>query len=120
MLTVIASWKYLPTNMPKLNFRQTVAKIDFLGLFLGTPAVILLLIPISDGGHNGTPWDSPMVISMFCIGGVCLLGFLWVEYRWATLPMMPLGMFRSKSVSAMLAQSFLLGVCYYTYIYFLP
>jgi hypothetical protein len=120
MLTVFASWRYLPTNMPKVNLKETVAKIDILGLLLGTAAVILLLIPISDGGHAGTPWNSPMVIAMFCTGGACLLGFLWVEGYHATLPMMPLSMFRSVSVSAMLAQSFLLGACYYSYIYFLP
>lgn len=42
--------------MPKLNLKETVARIDFLGLFLGTAAVVLLLIPTSEGGHAGTPW----------------------------------------------------------------
>lgn len=120
MLTVVASWIWLPTNMPKLNIRETLAKIDGLGLLLGTAAVILLLIPISEGGHAGVPWDSPQVIAMFTVGGVCLIAFLAIEWKWAELPMMPLSMFRSKSVSAMLAQSFLLGACYYSYLYFLP
>jgi hypothetical protein len=34
--------------------------------------------------------------------------------------MMPLNMFKKVSVAAMLAQSFLLGTAYYSYIYFLP
>ena len=120
MLTVAASWKWLPTNMPKLNLRETVAKIDFLGLVTGTAAVILLLIPTSDGGHAGTPWDSPLVIAMFTVGGVCLIAFILIEWKWAELPMMPLGMFKKASVSAMMAQTFLLGAVYYTYLYFLP
>jgi hypothetical protein len=49
-----------------------------------------------------------------------LIAFLISEAKWASLPMMPLAMFRKASVSAMLAQSFLLGACYYSYLYFLP
>jgi len=120
MVTVIASWLYLPTNMPKLNVKETLAKIDVAGLVSGTAAVILLLIPISSGGHAGTPWDSPEIIAMFAVGGVCLIVFVIVEWKWATLPMMPLEMFRKASVAAMLAQSFLLGAAYYSYLYFLP
>jgi hypothetical protein len=106
--------------MPKLNYKETVARIDFLGLITGTAAVILLLIPTSEGGHAGTPWNSPEIISMFTIGGICFIAFLLIELRWAELPMMPLSMFRKASVSAMMAQSFLVGTIYYTYIYFLP
>ena len=47
--------------MLKLNLRETIAKIDMLGLVSGTAAVILLLIPTSEGGHAGTPWNSPEV-----------------------------------------------------------
>lgn len=104
--------------MPKLNLKETLAKIDLLGLFFGTAAVILLLIPISDGGHSGTPWDSPMIIAMFVVGGFCLFAFIVIEWRWAELPMMPLSMFRTPSVAAMLGQSFMLGMSYYSYIYF--
>ena len=120
MLTVIASWLYLPSNMPKLNLKETLLKIDWLGLVFGTAAVILLLIPISSGGQPGTPWDSPEIIAMFVVGGVCLVAFILAEWKFATLPMMPLDMFKKASVAAMLAQSFLLGAAYYGILYFLP
>jgi len=120
MVTVPLSWAYLPSNMPKVDLRETIAKIDFLGLLTGTAAVILLLIPVSQGGHPGTPWDSPQIITMLCVGAACLIVFLLVEWRYARLPMMPLEMFRIPSVSAMLAQSFLLGTAYYSYVYFVP
>jgi len=120
MLTVPLSWVYLPSNMPKLNVRETIAKIDFLGLISGTAAVILLLIPVSQGGHAGTPWNSPEIIAMLSVGGVCLIAFILIEWKWAKLPMMPLEMFKIPSVSAMLAQSFLLGAAYYSYVYFVP
>ncbi|PIA93574.1 putative MFS-type transporter [Cercospora beticola] len=120
LVAFAASWLWLPTNMPKLKLKETIARIDMLGLFFGTAAVILLLIPTSSGGHAGTPWNSPQVIAMFIVGGCCLIAFLLIEWKWAKLPMMPLSMFKSISVSAMLAQSFLLGIAYFTYLYFLP
>jgi MFS family permease len=120
MLVVGLSWVYLPTNMPELDWKATIGKIDFLGLFTGTAAVILLLIPISEGGHEGTPWNSAEVITMLCVGGVCFIAFILVEWKWARLPIMPLGMFKIRSVAAMLAQSFFLGASYYSYLYFLP
>ena len=57
---------------------------------------------------------------MFAVGGVCFIAFIVIEWKWAELPMFPLAMFKKPSVAAMMAQSFLVGTIYYTYIYFLP
>jgi MFS family permease len=119
VIVTLASYVYLPSNMPKVNLWETVRRIDFLGLFTGTVFIILVLIAISQGGHPGTPWDSPFVIAMMTVGGVFGVLFLFVEWR-ATLPMMPLDMFRRPSVAAMLAQSFLFGASYFAYLYYLP
>lgn len=120
LLAVLASWKFLPSNMPKLNFRETIEKVDFLGLITGTAAVILLLIPISEGGHDGVSWSSPMIISMLTVGGVCGVAFILIEWRFAKLPMMPLSMFRAPSVAVMLIQNVLFGATYYSYLYYIP
>ncbi|KAH0345489.1 putative major facilitator superfamily transporter, partial [Aureobasidium melanogenum] len=109
----------LPQSMPKVNFRETIAKIDWIGLFFSTVAIIFILIAISDGGH-GTPWNSAETISMLVIGGVCAIAFVIVEWKFAKLPMMPLEMWKNKSVACMLVQSFLLGMNYYSLIYYLP
>jgi hypothetical protein len=119
MVVAVASYIYLPSNMPKVDLWETVRRIDFLGLFTGSTFIILTLIAISQGGHPGTPWNSPLVVAMLAVGGVLLIAFLLVEWR-ATLPMMPLDMFRRPSVAAMLAQSFLFGASYFAYLYYLP
>jgi MFS family permease len=56
---------------------------------------------------------------MLTVGGLLGITFLFLEWR-ATLPMMPLDMFRRPSVAAMLAQSFLFGASYFGYLYYLP
>ncbi|KAI5240845.1 putative major facilitator superfamily transporter [Aureobasidium subglaciale] len=114
----LAAWT-LPQSMPKVNFKDTIRKVDWIGLFFSTVAIILVLIAISDGGH-GTPWNSAETISMLVIGGLCAIAFIIVEWKFAKLPMMPLEMWQNKSVAIMLVQSFLLGMNYYSLIYYLP
>jgi MFS family permease len=41
---------FLPTTMPKGNFREQAEKIDYWGVGTASVALILLLIPISGGG----------------------------------------------------------------------
>lgn len=119
MVVAVASYIYLPSNMPKVNLWETVRKIDFLGLSTGTTFIISVLVAISQGGHPGSPWDSPLVIALLTVGGLLGIAFLLVEWR-VPLPMMPLDMFRRPSVAAMLAQSFLFGASYFGYLYYLP
>ncbi|THY33031.1 putative major facilitator superfamily transporter [Aureobasidium pullulans] len=114
----VAAWT-LPQSMPKVDFRETIRKVDWIGLFFSTAAIILILIAISDGGH-GTPWNSPETISMLVVGSLCAIAFVIVEWKFAKLPMMPLEMWKNKSVAFMLVQSFLLGMNYYALIYYLP
>lgn len=78
----------LPDNMPKTRFRESARNIDHWGVLTGSAAIILILVPVSGGGTY-YEWGSPMVISMLAIGGICGMGFFYVEYKIAVLPMMP-------------------------------
>lgn len=82
------SFWVLPSTMPKVNFKETVRKVDFLGLLTGSLAIILVLIPISEGGHEKA-WNSPQIIAMLVVGGCCAAAFIIVEWKVAKLPLMP-------------------------------
>lgn len=84
----IVNWFMVPATVPTKDFKGNVRKIDFYGLFTGSLATILILIPISGGGSY-FEWDSPMVIAMLTVGGVLGLAFIFVEWKVAPLPMMP-------------------------------
>lgn len=78
-----------PSNQSsKLDFRTVIKKIDYWGIFFGSAAIVLILIPVSGGGSYFV-WDSPLVISMLAVGGICALAFFFVECKIALLPMMP-------------------------------
>ena len=105
--------------MPKGNAKQQFKLIDWGGLVTATIAIVLILIPLSGGGSY-FEWNSPMVISMLAIGAAAFTAFLFVEWKVASLPMMPLSMFTNAPVAAILAQNFFFGMVYYVNLYYIP
>ncbi|KAF1359336.1 MFS general substrate transporter [Lizonia empirigonia] len=109
----------IPKDAPPMRFSTISRQIDYLGILSGSAAIIFLLIPVSGAGTYFR-WESPMVISMLVIGGCCMLAFIVIEYRVALLPTMPISLFRSRPVCVMLVQNFLLGIVYYSQLYYRP
>ncbi len=115
----LIGWFYLPSTMPKGNARKQFKLIDWGGIITATIAIVLILIPLSGGGSY-FQWSSPMVISLLAIGGLAFLAFLAVEWKVASLPMMPLSMFTNVPVAAVLIQNFLFGMVYYSNLFYIP
>lgn len=69
--------------------KTKVKAIDFYGVAFSSSAILLLLVPISGGGTYFV-WNSSMVISMITLGGICMIVFIVVEWKFAAMPMMPL------------------------------
>lgn len=122
----------------RLDFRTVIKKIDYWGILFGSAAIVLILIPVSGGGSYFA-WDSPLVISMLAVGGICTLAFFFVEHKIALLPMMPckfscsyisvthcrglnqaVSLFTNAPVCVLLLQNFLFGIVYYSQLYYLP
>lgn len=99
-----------------LTTREKLRKIDYYGVFFSTAGLTLLLIPISGGGSTYA-WDSTIVIVMFCVGGVCTLIFLLVEWKIPELPMIPLYIFKNISLSILLGTTFLYGMVYFGFLF---
>ena len=115
----VIGWVYLPSTMPKGNAKQQFNLIDWGGIVTATIAITLILIPLSGGGSY-FEWSSSMVISMLTIGGLSFLTFLFVEWKIANLPMMPLNIFKNPAVAAILVQNFFFGMVYYSNLYYIP
>lgn len=86
--SIVVGYFLIPSNVRKDGFRKNVQRIDFFGILASSIGIIFLLIPISGGGSYFR-WDSPMVISMLVIGGCSLIAFIFIEWKVATLPMLP-------------------------------
>lgn len=109
----------LPPSKVHGDLKTKLKVIDYYGVILSSSAVMLLLIPISGGGIY-FEWNSPMVISMITLGGICMVSFIIVEWRVAVMPMLPLHLFKIPAVCAILIQNLLFGIVYYSHLYYLP
>ncbi|KAK6453903.1 major facilitator superfamily domain-containing protein [Scheffersomyces xylosifermentans] len=102
-----------------LSRREKFMNIDYLGMLFSTASLTLLLVALSGGGSTYA-WNSPLIIAMFIVGGVCLIGFVIIEWKIPKLPMIPLSLFSRTSLSLILSSNFLYGMAYYGFIYYLP
>ncbi|KAJ5217234.1 MFS transporter [Penicillium chermesinum] len=119
VLVALAAFFFLPSKPPVTSFKEGMKKVDYLGVLTSSVGTIFLLIPISGGGAY-FPWDSPMVISMLAIGGVFMILFVVVEWKFAKIPMMPVGVYRNPTIVILLAQCFILGAVYQSTVYYIP
>lgn len=109
----------LPPSKVHSDLKAKVQAIDHWGVVFSSSALLLLLIPISGGGIY-FDWNSPMVISMLTLGGICMVLFILVEWKFAAMPMLPLHLFKNPAVFAIFVQNLLFGIVYYSHLYYLP
>jgi Fungal trichothecene efflux pump (TRI12) len=109
----------LPLKPVTGSFKSKLKKVDFAGAFTNIVATTFILVPISSGGSS-FPWSSPIVIVLLVLGVVALAVFIVIEWKFAALPILPLRLFKHRSLFLLAWISFLAGVYYYVNIYFLP
>ena len=127
-----------PQTIPPEPLRVKLAKIDYLGILFSSSGTILLLIPVS-GIETQFLTSSPGTIAMLSVGSVLLLLFGLNEWKFAKLPMFPrqsraypslilkalltchiVRLFKKPALAAMMVQNFLIGLAYYSILYYLP
>lgn len=89
-VALVVAYFILPTpkNAPPMSFKAVSKEVDWWGILAGSAAIILLLIPISEGGSYFR-WESPTVIAMLTVGSGCMVAFILIEKYVACLPMTP-------------------------------
>ncbi|KAL9120485.1 MAG: hypothetical protein Q9187_002957 [Circinaria calcarea] len=94
--------------------------IDWAGLTTNIAAVLLLLVPISEGGARFA-WDSALVIAMLTVGVALVLLFVVIEWRLASLPIMPQRLFTNDlSANVVLVQGTIHGFVYWANLFYVP
>lgn len=102
-----------------LSRSQKFKKIDYFGTLLSTSSITLLLVAVSGGGSS-YPWGSPLIITLFVVGGVLFIAFILCEWKVPDLPMIPLRLFKCPSLCMILFSNFFFGMTYFSFMYYLP
>ena len=118
----IAGWRWVfLVNVPigiaalavvskTLHLRHTRLdhRIDWAGAVLLSVALVPLLLVAEQGREWG--WTSGGAIACYVIGGLGAIGFFWQEWRMKEEAILPLAMFRNKTVGVSSIASVLIGV----------
>ncbi|KAH7910601.1 major facilitator superfamily domain-containing protein [Hygrophoropsis aurantiaca] len=124
--------KRLPTSFEeKESFLHKILRIDWVGTFLFVVGGILILLALNWGSTSS--WRLPKVIASWVIGGLLILACLCWEYlleqqllrsspsKWTILccdPMLPLEIFRSYNVCAVMYGCYVSGLVMLVMFYF--
>jgi MFS family permease len=121
-VTIIA-WFYRPppqVNALGLTRREILSRIDFLGGFLITAGLVLLLVGLNSGGQD-YPWHSAYVISFLVVGISLMIAFVIWEMFGTKYPMFPRRIIQApRPFFCMLFVIFAAGINYVPLVAFWP
>lgn len=113
VVALVIIWRLLPA----IKHPERARSVDYLGSAVFTAALVPILIGLTN--KLTAEWTDPQVGGLVLLGLALLVVFVWVESR-AIEPILPLSLFRNRSVSVSLIAVFLAGFGFFGSIIFVP
>ena len=110
----VAALALAPRVVPESRLDTARRRYDPLGALTVTGGLLLLAYTVTTAPQDG--WATGKTITLFVLCAVLLAAFLAIESR-VDSPLLPLRMFRMRSVAAANAVGFLLGASFFTYVF---
>src|SRR5215216_4110873 len=129
LLTRYAGWEYIfylnvpigavalllaPRIVPESRLETVRRRFDALGAIAGTGGLVLLVDAISQAPQYG--WGATRTIALLAAAAVLLAAFLLIERR-VTDPILPLSIFRLRTLAGANIAGLLLGGSFYAFIF---
>jgi drug resistance transporter, EmrB/QacA subfamily len=112
-VALVIIWRLLPP----IKHPEAVRSIDYLGSAVFTAALVPILIGLTN--KQTMDWTNPAVGGLILLGLALSAVFVWVESR-AAEPIVPLGLFRNRSISVSMVAVFLASFGFFGAIIFIP
>ncbi|KAJ2355366.1 hypothetical protein GGF43_002724, partial [Coemansia sp. RSA 2618] len=117
VLALILAMLRLP--LPRDSFWQKLKKVDILGSLMLISATVMVLLGLTWGGKT-YPWSSALVVCVLVFGFLLLCGFVLVEWKAASNPIVPLHLFCKRNVCLAVISQFFLWIGMYTIMFYIP
>ncbi|KAI8876845.1 MFS general substrate transporter [Backusella circina FSU 941] len=116
---IVVLFFFLKMPMPTQSLSEKLKRVDYVGTVIVLIFATLFLLALNFGGQT-YPWKSaavivPLVIAVLMVGLLVL-----VESKFAKEPLMPMRLFRNRSVAAVLITNWFMGITFFSIIYYLP
>jgi EmrB/QacA subfamily drug resistance transporter len=112
-VALVIIWRLLPA----IKHPERARSIDYLGSVVFAAALVPILIGLTN--KQTMDWTNPEVGGLILVGLAFAAIFVWVESR-ASEPILPLSLFRNRSISVSLIAVFLAGFGFFGAIIFVP
>ncbi|KZP33638.1 MFS general substrate transporter [Athelia psychrophila] len=109
----------LPLKRVQGDMKRKWLAIDYLGAALTLAGCTLIVLPLIWGGVT-FPWSSPNIIAPLLSGLLVVVLFCVWEWRGARLPIVPMHIFKHKTVTGVLMCMFVNGFIFYSSLFYLP
>ena len=110
---------FLDVETPRTPLIEGLKAIDWVGSLLIVGATLMFLFGLQYGGET-YPWDSATVVCLIVFGVLTFVLFVLYEWKVPKYPVMPLGLFNSRTNVATLFVVFIHGVVFISASYYLP
>lgn len=113
LVALMVLWRLLPS----VSHPEVVRKVDYLGAAVFTAALVPFLLGLTNAQSGD--WTDPQVGGLILIGLALGAVFIWVESR-AIEPILPLELFRNRTVAASITATFLITFGFFGGVIFIP
>ncbi|KAL8691239.1 MAG: hypothetical protein Q9224_004224 [Gallowayella concinna] len=117
-MLAIGFFLHTPHHKSEGSLKEQLKHIDFLGALLLILTVFGILFGLDRGAN--VSWRSPVTIGSLCAVVPFLLGFLWVETRFASEPFTPGHVIFDKALCACYVQNFFGYAGFTAFIFYIP
>jgi len=113
IVALVVLWRLLPP----VRHPERVRSIDYLGASVFAAALVPFLLGLTN--KQTGEWTDPLVGGLIGLGVALGALFVWIESR-AAEPILPLALFRNRTVAASIAATFLITFGFFGAIIFIP
>ncbi|KAF6225097.1 hypothetical protein HO133_010293 [Letharia lupina] len=103
----------------KISERSALKRVDYLGSFTLTCALVLFLLGLNTGG-NVLAWTHPLVLTALPLSIVFLSIFVYVEENRALEPIIPIRILLNRTVASACLSYWFVFMAYFGLTYFMP
>ncbi|KIK80219.1 hypothetical protein PAXRUDRAFT_244285 [Paxillus rubicundulus Ve08.2h10] len=108
----------LPLKPVQGDVKRRFLAVDYIGIGLTLAGSVLIILPLIWGGVR-FPWNSPIILAPLCSGVLVVFLFCCWEWKGASLPIVPMYIFKHVTVTGVYIAMFVNGFIFFSSIYYL-